>query len=90
MDPGRSGRQAVVTGASRGIGRAVALQLAREGVDVAVVSRHRDPITAAGAIAAGTGSWVLPFVADLGDAAAAEARMTAAVTAHILVNNGAG
>jgi NAD(P)-dependent dehydrogenase (short-subunit alcohol dehydrogenase family) len=53
MDPGRSGRRAVVTGASRGIGRAMARQRAREGMDVAVVRHHRDATAAAGVIAAG-------------------------------------
>ena len=84
----------MVTGASRGIGRAVALGLAREGVDVAIVSRHREAIEeAAAAIAAETGRRVWPFVADLADGPATEAFMTAAVEAlgglDILVNNGA-
>jgi enoyl-[acyl-carrier protein] reductase III len=44
MELGLSGKKALVTGASRGIGRAIAVALAREGVDVAInFLRHRTP-----------------------------------------------
>jgi len=44
MDLGLRGKTAVVTGGSRGIGRAIALQLAAEGANVAVCARGRQGI----------------------------------------------
>ena len=41
MDLGLGGKRAIVTGGSKGIGKAIALELAREGADVAIVSRTR-------------------------------------------------
>lgn len=44
MDLGIAGKKALVTGASRGLGRSIASCLAREGVRVAVVARNKDDI----------------------------------------------
>ena len=41
MDFGLQGKHAIVTGGSRGIGKAIAQELAREGVDVAIVARNK-------------------------------------------------
>ena len=49
MDLGLRGRAAVVTGGSEGIGRAVALELLREGARVAVCGRRPDVLAAAAA-----------------------------------------
>jgi len=66
MELGLAGKVALVGGASRGIGKAVALALAREGCRVAVGARGREGLEAAAAEIAGTtGSEVLPVVCDM-------------------------
>jgi NAD(P)-dependent dehydrogenase (short-subunit alcohol dehydrogenase family) len=46
MDLGLQGKHAIVTGGSRGIGKAIARELAREGVDVAIVARNKGDLEA--------------------------------------------
>ena len=65
MDLLIKGRRALVTGASLGIGRAVAEELAREGCDVALVARTEDTLRqAADDIARQTGQRVVAVPAD--------------------------
>ncbi|MFE7133819.1 SDR family NAD(P)-dependent oxidoreductase [Streptomyces sp. NPDC057638] len=85
-------RVALVTGASRGIGRSIALALAREGAAVAVNyrSRHQDARSVVAEIEA-LGGRAVAVAADVADPAAA-ARLVARTRTdlgglHILVNN---
>jgi 3-oxoacyl-[acyl-carrier protein] reductase len=73
MELGLDGRAALVCGSTRGIGRAVAVALAREGADVAVNGRSpTDVETAARALHSETGRRVLPLPGDIGDPSQAE------------------
>ncbi|HVS46634.1 MAG TPA: SDR family NAD(P)-dependent oxidoreductase [Verrucomicrobiae bacterium] len=68
------GKIALVTGASRGIGRAIAVELAGRGADVALVGRDREALdeTAAACLRARAGCKMLAIVADVADSAAVE------------------
>ncbi|NLT06297.1 MAG: SDR family oxidoreductase [Solirubrobacterales bacterium] len=88
MDLGIDGRACVVTGASRGIGRATARLLAAEGASVLLVGRSADALAAAAADCGGRGS---TLVADLRDPDAGDAVVAACVErfgrVDALVNN---
>jgi NAD(P)-dependent dehydrogenase (short-subunit alcohol dehydrogenase family) len=86
------GRKAVVTGASRGLGKAFATALAQAGADVAVVARTGSDITAAASgIAEATGRKIVPITADVTQRADTERMIAEADSAlgglDILVNN---
>ena len=66
MDLGLQGKQALVTGGSRGIGKAIARELAREGADVAIASRTlADLEKTAREIEDETGRRVIPLAVDV-------------------------
>ena len=66
MDLGLGGKVAIVCAASKGLGRACATALAREGADVVICARHEGPLNdAAQAIHSETGTQVVPVVCDL-------------------------
>jgi NAD(P)-dependent dehydrogenase (short-subunit alcohol dehydrogenase family) len=92
MDLGLAGRVAIVTGGSKGIGRAIARELAVEGADVAICARQRQPLDeAAKSLAAETGRRIVPIVADTMStesvAHLVEATVAALGRVDVLVNN---
>ena len=94
MDLNLTGRHALVCGASEGIGRAAAHELALLGANVTVLARRAEVLAevAAGLPVAGTQQHGV-LVADVSDLAALRAGIDALATAtpvHILVNNTGG
>ena len=63
-----AGRTAVVTGASRGIGRAIALRLAEAGAEVALWSRSAETLQGVADEVAALGGRAQPFACDVTDA----------------------
>src|SRR5919201_6469230 len=91
MDLGIRGRKALLSGASRGLGRACAFALAQEGVDVTIVARGRDALEKTGAeIAAATGVKVSTVAADGTSGAGRAAALAACPQPDILLNNADG
>ena len=85
------GRAAIVTGGGHGIGRAIALRFAAEGCAVAIAGTARERLEATAQELRGQGARVQVSATDVGDEAAVE-RMVAAAVAEfgrldILVNN---
>ena len=91
MDLNLSGKVGLVTGASRGIGRAIALRLADEGMSLAVAARDEPRLRDLAAEVEGRGRQVLVFAADLSTLAVPAAFATAAVEhfgrIDLVVNN---
>jgi 3-oxoacyl-[acyl-carrier protein] reductase len=85
------GKIALVTGASQGIGRACALELARAGATVALAARGTDKLEAVAAEIAAAGGTAKPFALDVSSEdsikACAKAVLADLGTVHILVNN---
>jgi 3-oxoacyl-[acyl-carrier protein] reductase len=95
MDLGIEGRVAIVGGASRGLGRAIAEELAREGASLLLYARTEGPLTeAASAIQAQTGRTVRYVAADASRGEDLERVVDTARQAFgridILVNNAGG
>lgn len=86
------GKTALVTGASRGIGLAIAQRLAAEGATILLVARPSDALDAAVRGIAATGARAIPLATDLGDdrqvAMLAQRAEREAGGIDILVNNG--
>ncbi len=94
MDLGLSGKVALVTGGSRGLGRESALSLAREGANVAICGRTQDTLDDTVNEIKGNGGVCIGVVADVSDTASVGYLHTAVTDAlgaiDILVNNAGG
>ena len=94
MDLGIAGRTALVLGASGGLGSAIAVRLAQEGVNVAAAGRSAEALAATVARVEAAGAKALPLVWDLGDLDRVDASVGAVEralgTIDILVNNTGG
>lgn len=90
--PGRmAGRRVLITGASRGIGRAIALRYAAEGATLCLAATTLTGLTETGALAEACGATVRLYAVDVADRAAVQAMVDAAVAGmggiDTLVNN---
>lgn len=91
MDLGISGKRALVCAGSKGLGRACAMHLAREGAQVTIVARSPEALQAAAAdILADSGSKVVTVSADVATAEGRAAALAASPELDILVNNCGG
>lgn len=91
MDLGLQGRRALVCAASKGLGRACAMSLAREGVDVTITARGREQLEAtAEEIRRATGASVTTVTGDIGTEEGRAAALAACPGPDILVNNSGG
>jgi gluconate 5-dehydrogenase len=85
------GRRALVTGASRGLGRCMALALADVGADIVITGRTQETLDATAAEIRGRGRQAWTLLADMGEPAACEAACERVLRdhgpIHILINN---
>ena len=91
MDLGLKGKSAIVCAASKGLGRACAMALAREGVSVVITARNAATLEQTAAeIRAATGAKVTPVAGDITTEAGRAAALAACPAPDILVNNAGG
>lgn len=91
MDLGLKGRKAIICGSSRGLGKACAMTLAREGCSVVINGLDHERLeNAAAEIRKATGATVTAVRADINTEAGRAALVAACPDADILINNNAG
>jgi 2-deoxy-D-gluconate 3-dehydrogenase len=88
------GKKAIVTGASRGIGKNIAIEYARQGADVALIARSEDLLNEVAAEVVDLGRSAVVKVADVTDEAAITAAVHGAIEGlggvDVVVNNAGG
>jgi len=92
MDLGLKGRKAIVCASSRGLGKACAISLAREGVDVVINGRDQAALDQAAAeiTALGAGKLLAVINGDMNEQTTRDALLAACPEPDILVNNNGG
>ncbi len=91
MDLGLHGKKAIVCAASKGLGRACAISLAREGVELVITARTASTLEETAAdIRRLTGAKVTPVVGDITTEEGRAAALAACPAPDILVNNNGG
>jgi 3-oxoacyl-[acyl-carrier protein] reductase len=91
MDLGIRGRKALLTGASRGLGKACAMALAQEGVDITILARTRETLEATCSEIRNTaGVAVTAVVGDITTARGRDDALAACPEPDILLNNADG
>ncbi|HET6185042.1 MAG TPA: SDR family oxidoreductase [Acetobacteraceae bacterium] len=91
MDLGLKGRKGIVCAASKGLGRACAISLAREGVELVITARTADALErTADEIRKETGVKVTPVPGDISTEEGRRAALAACPEPDILVNNAGG
>jgi 3-oxoacyl-[acyl-carrier protein] reductase len=90
MDLGIRGRKAIVCAASKGLGRACAISLAREGVDLVITARGGDALEATAAALKKFGVRVTTVAGDITTDEGRNAALAACPQPDILINNAGG
>lgn len=90
MDLGLNGKRALVCAGSRGLGRACAIALAREGCEVTITGRDEAALHAAAASISAAGARVSIASGDIATASGRESALRACPAPDILVTNAGG
>jgi 3-oxoacyl-[acyl-carrier protein] reductase len=90
MDLGIAGRTAIVCAASKGLGKATAMSLAKNGVNLVINARTKEALEAAAAEMRKTGVTVTAIAVDVTTDAGREALLKACPNPDILINNAGG